>query len=375
MPYTSKPYLFKSFTLVIYLCYIALLFIVLEYTIRFLELTEPYTPQPNTAIKLYYDNPNGLVLLRPNAKYYTHGNVPMLINSDGYRDRLYAKKKKSNFLRIIAIGDSFTMGDGVHVANSYPKQLEALLNKKTENIEVINFGVTATNTLQHLEFLKNKVLPYNPDIVMLGFNLNDFKINKETVFQRSKRLFNTNYKVNKDKTVDIIPPKRTFLELLMSEAYKHSSVWRSAYRAKNGVLTFFRNDTSTNRIGTYDLLNFQKNIVRNNFHTISNALKEIDLLLKSRGIKFYVFMIPAMTEFDRSKLDTFDDYPFRNIHTDIEKFLKENDIMYFDILDYFGSTKIKQVVVSKFDPHFNSKGNSIIANAIMESIRDKELIY
>ena len=372
---TPKTPKIKAYGYIIFFCYIAFLITLLELTVRALELAEPYTPQPDTAIKLYYNNPNGLVLLRPNARYYTHGNIPMVINSEGYRDRLYKTKKDLHLLRIAAIGDSFTMGDGVYAKDSYPKQLESMLQNTKQQAEVINFGITATNTLQQLEFLRNKVLQYNPDIVILGFNLNDFKVNKETVFERSKRLYSIDYKIHADKTVSIIPPQKSLWESIMSQGYKFSSVWRCAHKAKSQILRWYRKDTPKSSEETYNTLNFQENVILKNYDIITNAIIKMHSLLKRRKIQFYIFIIPAMTEFDRRIVGTFDNYPFRNMHKRIGNFLKQSGAIHSDVLENFGNRKISKLVVSKFDPHFNRKGNSIIASAIVEFMQKQGVIH
>ena len=103
-------------------------------------------------------------------------NVTTLsINSDGFRDRNFSVEKPNNTVRIMALGDSFVFGLGVELNDSYPKQLEILLNKNKgeQNYEVLNFGVPGYNTKQEVEMLKEKGLKYKPDIVILGYLGND----------------------------------------------------------------------------------------------------------------------------------------------------------------------------------------------------------
>ncbi|MCG2710758.1 MAG: hypothetical protein L6416_00225 [Candidatus Omnitrophica bacterium] len=97
------------------------------------------------------------------------------INSKGIRDREFKIPKPEGIFRIIVLGDSVTFGTEYPVELTYPKILEKLLNKKPgPNIrfEVMNAGVCSYNAVQKFLFLKNKLLDYEPDIVILQF-LND----------------------------------------------------------------------------------------------------------------------------------------------------------------------------------------------------------
>ena len=97
------------------------------------------------------------------------------INSVGMRDHEYPLVKGNRIFRIVCLGDSVTFGAGVELGQVYPKVLEKLLNTKSDEIryEVLNFGVGGYNTAQEAVALKEKALQYRPDLVLVGFNLND----------------------------------------------------------------------------------------------------------------------------------------------------------------------------------------------------------
>jgi lysophospholipase L1-like esterase len=90
------------------------------------------------------------------------------INSAGLRDAEYPVAKRAGIRRLVAIGDSFTYGTGVDLEDTYPKQLERMLNRGGRTYEVINFGVMAYNMWQYTEVLSRKALAYAPDLVVLG---------------------------------------------------------------------------------------------------------------------------------------------------------------------------------------------------------------
>lgn len=103
-------------------------------------------------------------------------------NNDGLNDMSdYAIAKPKNSLRIMALGDSFTEGALVNTEDSWPEQLEALLNKEKtkyceyENIEVINLGMGGFDIPYLVERYKRIGQKYDPDLIIWfesgsGFN-------------------------------------------------------------------------------------------------------------------------------------------------------------------------------------------------------------
>lgn len=68
--------------------------------------------------------------------------------------------------RILALGDSFTFGDGVTDAETWPQQLDALLGPE---VEVLNLGASAYAHDQMLLALLDDGLALSPDVVVLGY--------------------------------------------------------------------------------------------------------------------------------------------------------------------------------------------------------------
>jgi hypothetical protein len=92
---------------------------------------------------------------------------------------LPACKAKGRF-RVVCVGDSTTYGKSCSWEDSWPHQMEALLNADpvwTEAhgvTEVVNLGVLGYGTDQELLALKNQGLRFQPDLVILHLCVNDF---------------------------------------------------------------------------------------------------------------------------------------------------------------------------------------------------------
>jgi len=114
---------------------------------------------------------------RPNTHAFLMG-VDVNINSLGLRDHDVSLQKPPDTFRIVVLGDSTTFGWGVHFDKTDPKLLERSLNAnppcpRCKNYEVLNADVGNYNTAQELASFKEQWLALNPDMVLIGWYIND----------------------------------------------------------------------------------------------------------------------------------------------------------------------------------------------------------
>jgi lysophospholipase L1-like esterase len=78
--------------------------------------------------------------------------------------------------RIFCIGDSNTYGAGVPRDQSYPAQLEKVLNAAAgeERFDVVNLGVPGSNSAQALHRLPKYLRAYKPHLVIVLAGVNDY---------------------------------------------------------------------------------------------------------------------------------------------------------------------------------------------------------
>ena len=80
---------------------------------------------------------------------------------------------------IIAIGDSFTEGDGTHKDSTWVKFLELqLIDDSIERLSFINAGICGSDPIYEYKLLKEKLLVLNPEMVIVAYGneLNDIII-------------------------------------------------------------------------------------------------------------------------------------------------------------------------------------------------------
>jgi hypothetical protein len=122
-------------------------------------------------VKLYQDRSDFLLgELRPSVNVMYHG-APLSTNRWGMRDRDYGREKPPGVHRIALLGPSLTMGPGVDDSLTFDALLEDRLNREPANphvtYEVLNFGVLRYSLLQQLAQLEERVVTFQPDVVMI----------------------------------------------------------------------------------------------------------------------------------------------------------------------------------------------------------------
>ena len=76
--------------------------------------------------------------------------------------------------RVLNLGDSFAWGASVEFEDAYPQRLERALNRRRrEPWEVVNLALPGMASVDHAAQLEKEGDAYAPDVVVLGYVLND----------------------------------------------------------------------------------------------------------------------------------------------------------------------------------------------------------
>ena len=269
---------------------------------------------------------------RPNIKGIYYG-VEIKTNSIGWReDRDYPLKKPSGIKRVIVLGDSITLGWGVEQYQTYSKVLEHHLNNDPTlqfRYEVINTGVGNYNTSLELEMLK-RTLPYDPDIIIIGYFINDVEIwNRQGPIVSFLGMYSYFYRFLWDKFLSIGN------KLGLNENYE----------------VYYKKLYTSNHEGIYRL---EKN------------LESITSLAKERSIPLVFLNIPD--------LHTIKPYPFDSVNNYIKNLISKSNIHYLNLLDSVEGIKPTALWASYEDSHPNSKAHGIYGNRIYHFLKKEELV-
>lgn len=131
-------------------------------------------PPPDRLESVVQPHPTRVWCHRPNATGVYFG-VETRINSLGLREREFPMRKPEGELRVLFVGDSVTVGLGLNTEDSFSRKAEPILSKLADGVKVrtINAGCSGYATWQETDYVRNEGLKLSPDLVVLGFCMND----------------------------------------------------------------------------------------------------------------------------------------------------------------------------------------------------------
>ncbi len=123
---------------------------------------------PGGVQRIVYRDRSGAVLNEAEAR----------VNSQGFRGPVVSEEKPEGVFRIACLGDSHTFGYGVGEGESWPFVFASKLRSRPDGsrFEVMNCGVNGYDAMQSLALLELRVERFHPDLVLLGFFVNDTAI-------------------------------------------------------------------------------------------------------------------------------------------------------------------------------------------------------
>lgn len=268
-------------------------------------------------------------------------------NSLGYRDVEHDLAKEKDTYRILFLGDSFTLGSGIEsIENIYPKLIQTKLNENygDDKFETIILAKSGYSTLDELKALKEVGLKFNPDLIIIGYYLNDAE--GENSRKGYENMFYSHY---------LIPYE------LGNILYRHSFFYYFLEsRLKNIIVSkgFGKNN-----------IDYTQHLYSNSnpyFQQHEKELKEMIGLSNKNGIPIVIVMIPS--------LEILEDYPHENIHQYIKSISESNDAYFLDLLPYFKNYNLDELRLSFMDTHMSESGHKITADKILTYLQEYTIL-
>lgn len=321
-----RPFFKNTLVLIISM---SVIFISLEIAYRGYRLVNYYL-----RIVKNYDDPLVIPVInkceyifKPNAIFTTKDGITYKINSKGLRDREFEYVHSGS--RILVLGDSYVFGWGELIENTYPKLLENILN-----CEVMNAGIYGYNTVQESEFLKREGMKYGPDLVILGFVMNDAE---------------PQYVIPINPLWETERVKSWFLELV-----------------KDRFNSLFKKDIfKLGRIGynSHAWENFEWRKDR-----CFRAIKDMKDSLERRKIPFLVVIFPSL-EYQSGTVYSYSEYGNYKVITDlVMAYCKKENMHVLNLYPFFEGKKVEYV--RQDGGHLNKEGYRIAAEATAAYIKD-----
>lgn len=296
--------------------------------LRRLMVKPPYTGYYNNIItnQVYYKCRNG--------DCEEDVRIPFNTNSHGFRDYEYPEEKPEGTIRIVCLGDSFTAGDGVYMEETYPKILESILNERygeLNKFEVINTAVVSYSTAEEWYVLRKWGMRFDPDIVLIGFYLNDSSPSTWRYLELKKAGYQ-------------MPPRQlTHYEFPFKNTEIVGQEGRQGMHISNILVTikypqklflhkWFVSIVNSKRI-VRDIKQFylslwDDEINEEGLRELAETFNKMGKLQENRSLPFVLAVFPWLQYLD-------DSYPFEQIHERIDAMCGENNLGTIQLLDNF----------------------------------------
>ncbi len=318
--------------LILFVGSVSLCFVLLEVVFR---LIEPSYPEGTTYGKLIQNN------------------------KDGFRDREFTIPKPKGTYRVLVLGDSFVWGIGLDVGDTFPKQLEARLQKKIQGrtVEVINTAYPGYNTVDELLVLRDKGIKYEPDMVLLIYFLNDVRYKPELVATTLQTSPNTPSPHKEQvKAGFAFQNKINFRALVewISHQFKLVAFFKPRLNMLLREIGVFEEQSWLVKL-------FQSYHDKNpGWEASKNALLEISRISKKHQMKFVVAIYPFLSDLQN--------YHGKEAHQTIFQYCQKLDALCIDLLQVFEKNSHLDFWIKFDDSHPNAKAHRLAIDTMLPTL-------
>ena len=318
--------------------------LIMEISLRFLTTGTIYLFESNP----HYKDENGWFRLKPQNNTWWYGNR-YEINSLGFRMNKNVGPKST--FRILAIGDSITLGMGVvRTQDVWPTKLEFLIkSSEVGPAEVINSGVQGWNLLkfdnkgevtpaEFTEFIEREGKNLKPDIIVYCICLNDIPSLVQDAFQ-------VNNAQNKDRF--------SWFPEQYREWFKRLAFYR-----------LLRDIYREIRFRHLDLSSISASQRYPNYSSYLNAeLQRLKSTVESINAILYCVIVPYSYQLLEHNQDML------NINKTWQESLANNKIPFTDITGLMNEETVLKYYALGDYIHLNSRGHELIAQEVLKLVQ------
>jgi GDSL-like Lipase/Acylhydrolase family len=233
--------------------------------------------------------------------------------------------------RVVVLGDSFTWGAGVDFDDAYPQRLErALSRRRGGGVEVVNLALPGFKTDDELAVLEKQGLALAPDLVLLGYVLNDAEDESSAEKRRAEDWIRT----------------RAEAPGLLDRSALLRFVGRRLWATREG----------RRRVAAYRAM-FADDAP--GWAASRKSLESIGALCRSHGVPVVVVLFPLFG----NPLDQ--GYPFTDIHAKVAAAASRAGARVVDLLPAYRGLRSDLLVVDAEDEHPNEIAHRIAAKTLL----------
>lgn len=254
------------------------------------------------------------------------------------------RRRQNERFNLLVVGDSFTWGSGIYHEDTYGRRLETLLERMNSrlDVELTLYSRPGWNTKQEYDSLRLRASRLAPDLILLGFCLNDAE-----------------------------PQDRVDIEGALSNARRRrpaSGLSRWFYRHSHlAALAWNRLENSRQRRATDEY--YQDLFDGTGWQDALTALDGLRQLAWDVEAPLVVAVFPV---FDQQLGSS---YSYRPLHLRVMAAMREREIVATDLLKAYRGVDATRLAVEPFtDPHPNELAHRIASQHLADFLVEQELV-
>ena len=291
------------------------------------------------------------------------------INSEGFRDRTFKKKKKEGVTRIMVLGDSYAAGVRIDQDKVFPRLLENYLNTKgSRQYEVLNVSVSAWATDQQLHYYFKEGKAYQPDYVLMMVAPNDLR-----------ESYNKKWVTLGENSIAWKPTAFSKKEIIRWNLASHFRLfnyfehrWMSVEHGDiNWIFEKYPVNFGKQDEDHWDLPLFLYEAFEEVHYSKFQFLITLKLFneeVNSNGSKLLVSVVPTQMEFDGTLSG--DLYNRGGIANEIADYCSKYDVPYLNLYNKSALLSNPNALYLSDDFHFNEQGHAFVARELLYFFED-----
>lgn len=346
---------------------LGLTFLVIEIYLRLFlpqDLIKPMAAQLDQEI---------IYTLKPNFEAYLKGTSSrkfhLKTNSLGIREQEIPFDKPKDIFRILLLGDSVSMAEGVELNQIYLKQLESILKaNQIKSVDTVNAAIRGYGNDQELILFRRLGKKYNPDLVILAFytgnDINDnqngqlFELQGENLVQRLATVETSKkYKYYSIQSMFQNMPGYSFL---MSHSHLANLIRVSYFKI------------ITHRIYKEEKLKDIPLEEQPAFHLTLAILRQLNQDVQEFGARSFILIIPTFDDIRALRTEPLADID--RVDLALENFCQINEIPFLnlshDMIRWQGDFESLWLSCG----HLSPDGHAWVAQELFDALRSKELL-
>jgi hypothetical protein len=264
------------------------------------------------------------------------------------------------------LGDSFTFGQGTNYEEIWPVIVEKHLAKSGErHVDVVKAGIQGQNTRSELTLMQELVPKYDPDVIVVGFLINDLYDNSLYGLEEEK--------LEAEPIGVADEPERSWLKTL-----QHTYVQNNRY-SEFHLLSLLRRMllASDRRYCQLYLASARGGLMTAPWPSeVAEKIRVTEILFNkmheyalSKGKKFVVFSIPQQFQALYPKeFENTGEVDVALVDRHFASFAREKNFKWVSALESFAAAEEPGKLFYRWDGHFTPAGNRLAADVFMREI-------